>query len=221
MDALKGLIGGLIGGFVGAMIWALIAYFLHVEIGWIAIGVGALVGIGVTMAWSDGGVGPGVMAMGVTLFAIVAGKFVAVHFVAQDQLAKMALESAEGLVRQKAFMISEIADEIAEDREAAGEKINWPVNPGDRWEDGYPADIWSEASDRWNALTADERDAERERSRIRIGEDIADATSSLAGDAANRSFIRTFGVFDVVFFGLAMLAGYRIAASGEVLGMEV
>ena len=43
-------LGGLVGGAIGAAIWAGIVYAIHVEIGWLAWGVGALVGLGVRLA---------------------------------------------------------------------------------------------------------------------------------------------------------------------------
>jgi len=41
---LLGIIGGVIAMLVGAIIWGLISYFTEYQIGWMSIGVGALVG---------------------------------------------------------------------------------------------------------------------------------------------------------------------------------
>ncbi len=46
-NLLMGLIGGFIAMLAGAIVWGAIAYFTHYQIGWIAIGVGFLVGIAV------------------------------------------------------------------------------------------------------------------------------------------------------------------------------
>jgi hypothetical protein len=47
MYRFSALVGGLVAGAIGAGIWAVIAYFTGFELGWIAWGVGLLVGVGV------------------------------------------------------------------------------------------------------------------------------------------------------------------------------
>ena len=56
MDAYKeeqnlplGILGGAIGGLLGAVIWAAVSYFTEYQIGWLAVGVGFLVGFGVRL----------------------------------------------------------------------------------------------------------------------------------------------------------------------------
>jgi hypothetical protein len=69
---IRWLIGGLIGGAIGGFVWALISYLTNYEVGWIAWGVGFLVGLGVRFAdhLGDGeegllqGVTAAVMAIG-------------------------------------------------------------------------------------------------------------------------------------------------------------
>jgi hypothetical protein len=46
-NILMGLVGGVIAMLLGAIIWGAIAYFTGYQIGWLAIGVGFLVGIGI------------------------------------------------------------------------------------------------------------------------------------------------------------------------------
>jgi hypothetical protein len=43
-NLLMGLVGGTIAMLVGAIVWGVITYFTEYQIGWIAIGVGFLVG---------------------------------------------------------------------------------------------------------------------------------------------------------------------------------
>ena len=70
-----GMIGGAVGGLVGAMIWAAVTYLTEYQIGWLALGVGFLVGLGVrylgrgidTMFGVAGGV--------IALFSVVLGNF--------------------------------------------------------------------------------------------------------------------------------------------------
>ncbi|MEJ2510629.1 MAG: hypothetical protein P8Y72_03430 [Anaerolineales bacterium] len=44
-----GIIGGAIGGLLGAVVWAAVTYLTEYQIGWLALGVGYLVGIGVRL----------------------------------------------------------------------------------------------------------------------------------------------------------------------------
>ena len=46
-NLLMGLVGGVIAMLVGAIVWGAITYFTEYQIGWIAVGVGFLVGIAV------------------------------------------------------------------------------------------------------------------------------------------------------------------------------
>lgn len=43
----KGLLGGALAAFAGAVLWATVTALTHFQIGWMAVGVGALVGLGV------------------------------------------------------------------------------------------------------------------------------------------------------------------------------
>ena len=53
MNMGRGIIGGALGGLIGAVIWAGISYFTGYEIGWIAWGVGGMVGLGYFPAGID------------------------------------------------------------------------------------------------------------------------------------------------------------------------
>ena len=46
-NLLMGLIGGVIAMLVGAMVWGAVTYFTEYQIGWMAIGVGFLVGLAI------------------------------------------------------------------------------------------------------------------------------------------------------------------------------
>lgn len=44
----RGILGGVAGGLLGAILWAAFTYFTGYHVGWIAVGVGVLVGFGVS-----------------------------------------------------------------------------------------------------------------------------------------------------------------------------
>ncbi|HPH96118.1 MAG TPA: hypothetical protein PKW33_05425 [Anaerolineaceae bacterium] len=72
-----GAIGGLIGGLIGAVIWALITYFTDYQIGWMAIGVGMLVGFGVRLLGRGHGIVFGLIGGLIALVSVVLGNFLA------------------------------------------------------------------------------------------------------------------------------------------------
>jgi hypothetical protein len=69
------IIGGSIGGVLGMLAWGGIIYAADREIGWVAWGIGALVGFGVAVAAGDnGGELSGIIAVAISLLSIFAGK---------------------------------------------------------------------------------------------------------------------------------------------------
>ncbi|MDB5344924.1 MAG: hypothetical protein JWP89_3301 [Schlesneria sp.] len=73
-----------IGGSIGAVIWGAIAYFAHAEVGYVAWGVGGLVGFCVRMGAGDMDEGiAGFIAAGGAVISILAGKLLAGYFIVQ------------------------------------------------------------------------------------------------------------------------------------------
>lgn len=85
LAALAGLprwvLGGVLGGGAGALVWAIVGAATHYEIGWIAWGVGFLTGVGLRYAAflgdDDESTLQGVLAGGISLLAVLAGKVAA------------------------------------------------------------------------------------------------------------------------------------------------
>jgi len=159
MEVLGWIVGGAVGGVVGAAIWALIAYSSGHEVGWIAWGVGVLTGLGVKVAAKDGeGAAQGIVAAILAILALAGGKYAAVHFLVEHEVAKMA--PALGQITDDQ-MKSNLADEIATEKTEKGEALNWPAGksldtaeaPAD-----YPPGIWDEATKRYDAIPSADRE---------------------------------------------------------------
>lgn len=79
MGVMRWLIGGVLAAVVGAGIWALVGCLTHKEIGWIAWGIGFLVGVGVRYAAYLGGEDEsdwqGLFAGAMAIAAVIFGKF--------------------------------------------------------------------------------------------------------------------------------------------------
>ena len=83
------IIGALVGAALGALIWAGVATWTGLEIGWVAWGIGGLVGFGAALL---GGVGmtTGVVCALLALVSIFAGKWIAVDAIAEREIRKVA-----------------------------------------------------------------------------------------------------------------------------------
>ena len=80
-NPLLGIVGGAVGGLIGAAIWAAIVYFTEHEIGWVAWGIGGLVGVGVKVAsGGESSTLSGIIAVPVALASVGLGKFLSVYF---------------------------------------------------------------------------------------------------------------------------------------------
>ena len=85
MNVTAGVIATVIAGLVGAAIWGGIAYFANVEIGYVAWGIGLLVGFAGRAAC--GGVGHVAVAGSavlMTMLAIVGGKLIVLRMLAGE-----------------------------------------------------------------------------------------------------------------------------------------
>lgn len=205
-------VAALIGGFIGASIWAGITYFTGYEIGWIAWGVGLLVGLAVRKGAGDtAGVGPGAVAVIGSVAALLAGKYAAVHFQVRHEMSM-----APEMTFTAEDMQLGIASDIVGEWEGQGKKLNWP--PGQSLETAemasqFPGDVWAEARKRWNEIPPDEQTRQiKERTAL-----ISEFTGSLQGMVVDEGFKASFSPIDLLFFGLAVFTAFKVGSgmSGE------
>lgn len=93
MDA-KSVGAAAIAGVVGAVVWGTIAIYTGYEIGWIAWGIGFLVGAAANMFGGEGN-GMGAACIVIVLLSIAGGKLIAIEGAIQDEL-KIVLEDGLG-----------------------------------------------------------------------------------------------------------------------------
>ncbi len=74
-----GVVGAVIAALVGALVWAAISYYANYEVGWIAWGIGGLVG-GAVVLVGGRGIPMAVLAAVLALASIVGGKWLAVEW---------------------------------------------------------------------------------------------------------------------------------------------
>lgn len=221
MNIGRGIIGGVLGGLIGAVIWAAISYFTGYEIGWIAWGLGGLVGLGCVLAAKSTGKLLGAAAVVITLLSILAGKYAAVHFGIRSEIGseQEVLQNALAEIQLDEVVVSYLADEIIQQRQANGENIQWPsgVNPQEASQKSdYPPDVWSQASSRWEGFSPQEKEQYRDQ----LAERIQTNVRAFFSEVSTSGFLSSFGPLDVLFFGLAVATAFKIAARGSAKPAE-
>lgn len=207
----KAVIAGVVAGLVGAAVWAGVAYFLNMEIGWVAWGIGLLVGVAVGSAARDeAGATTGGIAVVIAVLSILGGKWAVIELLAQREIGAIDEEIA-ALVIMDEDCIVRIADETHDAWLDAGYTINFPVGytiETAYLEEHYPSDLWRAAAQEWDALGLNGQDEMRDEMR---GEVREEALAQL-GKAKGSAFQASFSLFDIVFFGLAIITAFKVGA---------
>lgn len=213
---MKDLTLGLAAGVLGAILWAGVVAITNYEIGWIAWGIGGLVGVAVARGNADrhrAAASAGVLAVVLTALSIVGGKYLAVSLVlpSSEEITAFFMDRFDS----EEYVLSYVADAVAAEFESSGKVVNWPVgvDPSSASEESdYPADVWAEARARWAAWSDTERSEFREARRRETREDL-DANVGAYRDQLFRSaFAGSFAPMDIIFFGLAIVTAWGIAS---------
>ncbi len=93
-NAVGALIGGGGAGLVGAGIWYAIAAFTGYEVGYIAWGIGFIVGFGAAMGGKVGTPANGLLAAVLSAASILLGKFLATRAAIADYLVEEGIDAA-------------------------------------------------------------------------------------------------------------------------------
>jgi hypothetical protein len=183
----KWIVGGVVGGLIGLAVWALLAYFAQVKAGWLALGVGVLVGLGVRLFALEGTDEPEddnpfrrriprkkdqhkeeeekksrVYAREVTagvmaLVAAIVGKYLAVQVAA----AGLSTVAVTPQFTEK-DVVAGLASEVMRDWQSQGKRIAWPAGVTPEYaaeQKDFPSAVWQEATKRWEKLGAAEQES--------------------------------------------------------------
>ncbi len=214
MYRFSAVIGGLVAGAIGSGIWAVIAYVTGFEIGWIAWVVGLLVGIGVALGnKNEGSVPAGVLAAVLAILSVVGGKYAMVRMVmpGDDDLVATSIAA----LTDDEMVVSYIADDVVGEFEQRGRVVSWPegaVPVQAAAKADYPADVWSIAASRWEALSAEEQAAYR----AELRSDIEASAAAFQDMMSQAGLIQTFGLMDIIFFMLAVVTAFKVGRKGAL-----
>src|SRR5690606_20638519 len=123
----KGVAISSVGALLGAIVWAMIAIATNHEIGWVAWGIGAAAGGGMSVGYddnSDDGFIPGVLAAFIALGGVVLGKIFIVVWVVYPLL--MA-DSVDELPFKREIVAGNIAESALQERgiESDSNELAW------------------------------------------------------------------------------------------------
>ena len=207
---MKGIIAGVIAGILGALVWALVVVLTGMEIGYLAWGIGILVGIAV--AWgTEGGQKNGIIAVVIVVLAILAGKYASVEIMISKEVKLANARIKQSMQEDDELLISWLADEIVFKIESNGGKVTWPkgvtADTADKKED-YPSEIWFSAKTAWAAMTDEEKAKFKSDVEAQIKISMDDFVNQVRGEG----FLASFGVIDIIFFFLAISTAFKIAS---------
>ncbi len=203
---LKAGVCGLIGGFLGALIWAGISYLINREIGWIAVGVGFLAGFGVRLgAGENEGTTYGLLAVALSVLALIVGKYMAVSFIVSDFEKK--LDQVAFIVTDE-DMIQAKEKEVADDWTAKKKQVYAPDTIPNQIQKKYSTAVTAEAKKRWLAIPKAERESQLATETAKLNQ----AKKNFGDQARKKGFSDSFTPWDILWFILAGLSALGIGA---------
>lgn len=189
------LVGGAVAALLGAGAWALILKFTEYELGIVAWGVGALVGLVMSHMTQARSPTLGVYAAILAALGLATGK-VAILTIASPEIAQEMVADPDALTQ--AFMID------MKNREAFSTEINQQLATIDQAKDTLPDDLFelmrTEAAERMEAASPEERE--------RVARS---AWRSIVGNISlTQQFLATLSLFDLLWFFLAIGTAWKM-----------
>ena len=115
-------------------------------------------------------------------------------------------------------MISLMSDDVVSERQARGESIDWPspdmTLKDATWQEDYPVEIWEEGRRRWQSLSAADQEARREARAAAV----ADVVRGYQTPEFRAAFLRSFGSWDLLWFGAALAAAFAVGGRYVLAG---
>ncbi len=210
MNLLKGLVAGLIAGVIGAAAWALIAFYANFEIGYLAWGIGALVGFAFAFAGKGGGAIPALLAVLVTVASIGGGKYLGSLWSAEKMIGEMLGGVAGEWSDENCKNI--LASGIFDAKVEKGELPPFDENSTEEFE--YPDDVLAQAEQQWNAMSP----AEQQEFSSNKKSEFLSGGNQLAYTLAWEGFKGNLGPIDIIFFVLGVITAWQIAFMDPIEG---
>lgn len=190
----RAIVAGLLAALLGAGIWTAVVAMTGFEVGWVAWGLGALVGFAMSRFTAQRSAQLGVYAAVLAVLGLAIGKVATVRVMLPSLGRDIVMEN-EAILAQ-AFAV----DMRANERFSAQLSLDLARFGAD---DSLPPPILTRMMDEVQARMATAPPAERERV-------AAMFTSSVMGDVSlAEQFTATLSFFDLLWFGLAIATAFK------------
>ncbi|MBN2561385.1 MAG: hypothetical protein JXQ75_10695 [Phycisphaerae bacterium] len=217
-----GSVLSLVGALIGGAVWFAVVWYLNAEVGYIAWGVGVLAGAGMLVGSRSPSAKAGVVAAGMSAVGIVAAK-AAIFFLV---IVVVLSGDTDDIDLQRQFVASRMSDEILTERGIDPESLNdeeWGTAADSAWDeaerrvtrmsDQEVRAKWQEYRDQDAAMAAAEGDSPAGKE---PGEEVGFTETATA--LLPVFFSTQFGVFDILWFLLALGSAFKIASAGTRAG---
>lgn len=199
-DALpRAVIAGAVAALVGGGLWAVVVIATRYELGWIAWGVGALVGLVMSRATPARGRTVAILGAGIAALGLLGGKAIIATY----------------SINARSF-----AQEITSDSSLVLQAASWHLDSEVGWPDGIQARLDSMGTDDTlsDALWKEMLDASAAHASSWTSEDSAAIAAAYAGAIMGRlgtldRLRMQFGPWDLLWFGLAVVTAFRILSA--------
>jgi len=213
---------------VGGVVWFLVVWFLNVEVGYIAWGIGLLAGLGMHIGHRNPSVKAGVIAAFMSLSSVFLAKAAIFGFLIYAVISG----NTDDPELRKSFVAGMLAHEILDERGIESE-----AERDKQWDSA-----WEEAASRVEKMTTDEINAKHaeflaaaddaesesessaedesadqvsEETAVSEGESPDDESAALAFSDLAQGFVETqCSLFDLLWVFLAVSSAFRIGSSG-------
>jgi len=216
MVLVKAGVGAILGAAIGMAIWIAIGYYTGYEVGYVAWGIGALAGFGAMAAARDeASAVTGGLAAVVAVLAILVAKYAVVYAALERDLPEMQKAAAMTITDDQ--VRSTIAREVIEERTASGKKVTWPAGVNSEeaeWPSEYPKTVVAETNKRWGAMKPEQQQAKKAELQQQYDQSMTAFTTELMPTIRNAAFEESFGLFDLLWIGLALASAYKLGSGG-------
>ncbi len=195
--AILALLAGAIAALIGGAVWAALVAFAHLEVGYVAWGIGVLVGVAMAAVTQTRGRGMAMLAAGLAALGLVAGKSMIVQFATEPALVAEIEADQEWLAQAVAFELQAkgaLPSEIQQQYEALAD------------DDTIPDALWYGMLEAGGAHLASLQPEERGRLAANY------ASYLLSGFDFTTLLFMQLSLWDVLWFGLAIVTAWKIMA---------
>ncbi len=195
--AIPALMAGAIAALVGGVVWAALVAFAHLEVGYVAWGIGLLVGVAMAAVTQNRGRGMAMLAAGLAALGLVVGKTLIVQFATEPALVDEIQADQEWLAQAAAFELQAnkaLPADIQQQYEALAD------------DDTIPDALWYGMLEAGGAHIASLQPEERGRLAANY------ASYLLSGFDFTTLFVMQMSLWDILWFGLAIATAWKIMA---------